>query len=87
MVVRFTTIYAINVCHLLSCEFESRSWRGVFDTTLCGKVCQKLAVSRWFSLVTSINKTDCHDRTEINTLTLTLEMLFILCFISVIILE
>jgi hypothetical protein len=25
--------------HHLSCEFESRSWRGVLDTTLCDKVC------------------------------------------------
>ena len=24
----------------LCCEFESRSWRGVLDTTLCDKVCQ-----------------------------------------------
>jgi hypothetical protein len=24
----------------LSCEFESCSWRGVLDTTLCDKVCQ-----------------------------------------------
>jgi hypothetical protein len=25
-----------------------RSWRGVLDTTLCNKVCQWLATSRWF---------------------------------------
>ncbi len=24
----------------ISCEFEPRSWRGVFDTKLCDKVCQ-----------------------------------------------
>ena len=48
---------------------------GVLDTTLCDKVC------RWFSPdtpVSSTNKTDCHDFTEIllkmalNTITLTL---------------
>jgi hypothetical protein len=33
-----------------SCEFEPRSWRGVLDTTLCDKFCQKLATSRLFSL-------------------------------------
>jgi hypothetical protein len=32
MVVGFTTTYA-------SCEFKSRSWRSVFHTTLCDKVC------------------------------------------------
>ena len=25
-------------------------WRGVLDTTLCDKVCQRLATGRWFSL-------------------------------------
>ena len=42
--------------------------RGVLDTTLCDKVCQWLAAGRWFSLgtlVSSTNKTDCHDITEI----------------------
>ena len=37
-------------------------------TTLCDKVCQWLAASRWFSPctpVSSSNKTDCHDITEI----------------------
>jgi hypothetical protein len=37
MVVGFTTTYAY---HQYRCGFESRSWRGVFDTTLCDKVCQ-----------------------------------------------
>jgi hypothetical protein len=54
--------------------------RGVLDTTLCYKVCQWLAAGRWFSLgipVSSTNKTDHHDITEIllkvalNTITLT----------------
>ena len=55
--------------------------RGVLDTTLCDKVCQWLATGRWFSsgtTVSSINKTDHHDITEIllevalNTITLAL---------------
>jgi hypothetical protein len=40
MVVGFIAQVAISAYHLLSCEFEPRSWRGVFDTTLCDKVCQ-----------------------------------------------
>jgi hypothetical protein len=46
------------------CEFESHSC----DTTLCDKVCQWLAAGRWFSPgtpVSSTNKTDCHDMTEL----------------------
>ena len=37
-------------------------------TTLCDKVCQWLSTGRWFSLghpVSSTNKTDCHNITEI----------------------
>ena len=63
MVVGFTTTYAISAYHHSSCEFESRSWRGVLDTTLCYKVCQWLAAGLWFSLDTPVsptNKTDCH---------------------------
>jgi hypothetical protein len=53
---------------------------GVLDTTLCDKVFEWLAAGRWFSpgiLVSSTNKTDRHDITEIllkvvlNTITLT----------------
>jgi len=57
----FTTIYAISAYHHWCCEFESR-------TTLCDKVCQWLATGRWFSPgppVSSINKTDLLDLTEI----------------------
>ena len=46
-------------------EFEPHSWQGVLDTTLCDKVCQLLATGRWFSPVSSTNKIDCHDITEI----------------------
>jgi len=41
---------------------------GVLDTTLCDKVCQWLAAGWWFSpgtLVSSTNKTDHYDITEI----------------------
>jgi len=40
MVDGFTTTYAINANHHLSCVFKSRSWRRALDTTLCDKVCQ-----------------------------------------------
>jgi hypothetical protein len=42
--------------------------RGVLDTTLCNKVCQEFAASRWFSTGTPdsfTNKTDRHDITEL----------------------
>ena len=38
--------------------------RGILDTTLCDKVCQRLATGRWFSPVSTTN-TDHHDITEI----------------------
>jgi hypothetical protein len=43
-------------------------YRGVLDTTLCDKVCRWLAAGQWFSpgtLVSSTNKTEFHDITEI----------------------
>ena len=70
------------------CQSPLKLWvrtplgRGVLDTTSCDKVCQWLAAGwPWFSsgtLVSSTNKTDCHNITEIllkvalNTITLTL---------------
>jgi len=36
MVVGLTTTCANSAYHLDSCELESRRWRGVLDTTLCG---------------------------------------------------
>jgi hypothetical protein len=63
MVVGFTTTYAISAYHHWCCEFESV--RGV---QFCDKVCQWLAIGRWFSpgpWVFSTNKTDLHDITEI----------------------
>jgi hypothetical protein len=49
-----------------SCEFESRSWRGVLDTTLFDNACHWLATSRWFTPGTSASSTiklDHHDIT------------------------
>jgi translation elongation factor EF-1beta len=54
--------------HHESCEFESCSWRGVLDTTLCDKVCHWLVTGRWFSPGTpasSTTKTGRHDIAEI----------------------
>ena len=68
MVVAFTITYAISAHHHQSCDFESWSWWGVLDTTLCDKVCQRLATGWWFSsgiTVSSTNKTDRQDITEI----------------------
>jgi len=59
--------YLCNQCHF-SCELEPCSRWGVLNATLCDKVCQSLATCQWFSpgtLVSSTNKTDCHDITEI----------------------
>ena len=62
--------------------------RGVLDKTLCDKVCQWLAISRWFSpgtLISSTNKTDGHDLTEtllkvaLNTINHIQCISFILC--------
>ena len=39
--------------------------RCVLNTTCCDKVCQWLAAGQWFSPVSSTNKTDLHDITEI----------------------
>jgi hypothetical protein len=34
---------------IMAFEFEIRSLWGVIDTTLCDKVCQRLATGVWFS--------------------------------------
>jgi hypothetical protein len=49
MVVVFSTTYAINAFHHLSCDFESCWWQGLLDATLCDKICQWLTAGRWFS--------------------------------------
>jgi hypothetical protein len=48
MVVEYKTTCAVSAYHHYSCEFESRSWRGVLDTTICDKVCQWLVTGLWF---------------------------------------
>jgi hypothetical protein len=63
----------------IRCEFESCSWRGVLDTTLFDKVCQGFAAGLWFSPgtpVSSNNKADRHNITEIslNSITLTCDI-------------
>jgi hypothetical protein len=71
--------YLCNQClSPLTLWVRSQLRRGVLDTTLCDKVCQWLAAGQWFSTgtpVSSTNKTDRHDITEIvlNTITLTFE--------------
>jgi hypothetical protein len=49
---------------MFECVRMPFSW-GVLDTTLYDKVCQWLATGRWFSPVSSTNKADLHDITEI----------------------
>ena len=47
---------------------SSGVFKGVLDTTLCDKLCEWLVTGRWFSQSTSVsstNKTDRHDITEI----------------------
>ena len=66
MVLGFTTTYAISAYHHWCCEFESRSGRSVQHYVI--KICQWLATGRLFSAnppVSSTNKTDRHDITEI----------------------
>jgi hypothetical protein len=66
MVVGFTTTYAISAYHHWCCEFESRSGRGVEHYVI--KFVSDLRQSWWFSPgppVSSTNKTDRHDITEI----------------------
>jgi hypothetical protein len=69
MVVKWTTTCAISAYHHSSCELESRSCGGIHDTTLCDTVFQWLVTSWWFypcTLVSSTNKTDCHNIAEKN---------------------
>ena len=39
MLCEFTTICAISTYHYYPCIIEYRSWRGLLDTSLCGKLC------------------------------------------------
>ena len=69
MVVGFISYYLCNQClSPLTLWVRISLRRGVLDTALCDKVCQWLVAGRWFSpgtQVSSINKTDRHDITEI----------------------
>jgi len=71
MVVGFITTCTLSAYHhYLSYEFESRSWGGELNTTLCDEVyqrqvCDFLRVLRF----SSINKTDRHDIVALNTIT------------------
>ena len=54
--------------HLRGRRVRICSWRGVLDIACSDKVCQWLSTGRWvspFTSVSSINKTDRHDITEI----------------------
>jgi hypothetical protein len=42
-------VCVISAYHHWSCGFESHSWWGVLDTTLCDKVCQWLGIGQWYS--------------------------------------
>ena len=73
--------YLHNQClSLLTLWFRTSFMAGVLDTSLCDKVCQWLTAGQWFSPgtpVSSTNKTDRHDITEVllkvalSTITLT----------------
>ena len=66
---RYNTIWHTNYNQL-----ESRSWRGLLDTTLCNKVrqlLQLLATDRWFSPSTPAsftNKTEILLKEALNTI-------------------
>ena len=65
MVVGFIATYAISTYHPSCCEFESRSGRGVqhYEMKL-SMTCDRSVASRG-PPVSSTNKTDRHDKTEI----------------------
>jgi hypothetical protein len=67
--VGFTTTYVSSAYHHSRCQFESRSWQGVLDTTLCDNVCQWLAKGRWFSVGTPVSCTNTTDRHDIKNKT------------------
>jgi len=85
--------YLCNQC-LWLLKLWVRTSSRVMCTTLCDKVCQWLATGRWFSpgpQVSSTNKTDRHDITEIllkvalNTIKQTNIIYFSLYFIRIVI--
>jgi hypothetical protein len=76
------TTYAISGYHHSRCEFESRSAKVYWIQRYVIKFVCDFVAGVWFSLVSSTNKTDHHDITEIllkvalNTITLTLTLIF-----------
>jgi hypothetical protein len=64
-----TTMYLYNQClSLLTLWVQTTLRWGVLDTTLCDNVCQWFETGQWFSPGTSVsstNKTEHHDITEI----------------------
>ena len=85
--------YLLPLIHKLVYNFSRRfttPFIYVLFSWLCDEVCQWFATGRWFSsgtLISSTNKTDCHNITEImlkvalNTITLTLILNFIFLFL------
>ena len=66
MVVGFTTIYAISAYHHRCCEFESRTGRGVQHYVIkCVSDLRQVSGFYPGPLLSSTNKTDSHDITEI----------------------
>jgi hypothetical protein len=65
MIIESTTTYFISIYHHEWCELESSSLPGIIDKTVYDKVRQWLAACRWFSPVSSTNKIDRHDITEV----------------------
>ena len=57
---RLTSTYSNSAYHPLSCEFDSRSWRGIFYI-----LCNELASDHMFSPVTSISSTTKTDPTTL----------------------
>ena len=65
-------LYKFSSTHIYLILYQQRVWVRISIrarcTELCDKVCQWLATGQWFSPcppVSSTNKTDCHDITEI----------------------
>ena len=60
-----------------ACMGEEQQIPIIYDATLCDQVCQGPVAGQLFSPVSSTNKTNCHDITEmllkvaLNTITLT----------------
>jgi hypothetical protein len=64
IVAGFTTDCAISAYHHYHCEFESCSWWGVLDTTICDDS-DLWQVGGFLRVVFSTNKIDRNDITEI----------------------